>query len=63
MNIERETLARYKKALEHAVINALEVEAQDRASGASEMTIAYDSGRYNGLKQALRALDDAEREA
>lgn len=51
------TLDKLRKELAKELANAREVHDANRAGGSSEVSVAYDSGRYAGLKQAIEALD------
>lgn len=42
--------------LESAKNDAYQVFLQNKASGASSESLAFDSGRYDGLKQALELV-------
>jgi len=50
-------LDKLRKQLVWEMENALEVYQANKAGGSSEVSVAYDSGRYNGLKQAIDTLD------
>jgi hypothetical protein len=53
MTIDLETLLR---DLEAANVEAFRVYKADKASGSGIESIAYDSGRYDGLKQAIEIV-------
>lgn len=52
---ELETL---EKAIGLALGYARDAHDRDKESGADSVSIAYDAGRYDGLKQALDILGD-----
>jgi len=43
--------------LEAALMDALRTYEANRDGGSPAESVAYDSGRYNGLKQAIQILD------
>lgn len=53
-------LNRLRKELLSAKSDAFRVYEKNRDGGSSEKSVAFDSGRYDGLKQALEILDRME---
>lgn len=49
-------MERIIKELESEMDNALDVGQRNRAAGSPAESVAYDSGRYTGLKDALEVV-------
>lgn len=52
-------LEKLRKTLTEAMADALRVYETNRDRGAPPQSVAFDSGRYDGLKQAIELLDSA----
>jgi len=52
-------LEKLRAELAEALADALRVYEANKAGGSPALSVAFDSGRYDGLKQALAIIDKA----